>query len=127
MTTESKETKNKQSVSGRLQRCVMWAVINGGMVYALYMAMAFQNEFAANIIKFLIWLNFISMAILTCAGGEVKKKLREKGPSVHWKINFAYGLIYSCTLAAFGWFGYATLDILATFLQMALYNDEDPT
>ena len=119
---EKLNTTNSQS---KFQRWVMWLVINGGMCYALYMAMMLQNEMAANLIKFIVWLNFIMMILVTIAGSEVKKKAREKGPSVPYKINLVYGVLFSCTLAAFGWFGYAALDIIATFLQLAIYCDEE--
>ena len=128
MTQKENDIKTETTTSqSKFKRFVMWLLINGGMCYALYMAMMFQNEMAANLIKFIVWLNFIMIILVTIAGKELKQKAREQGPSVPYKINLVYGVLFSCVLAAFGWFGYAALDIIATFLQGAIYSDEDDT
>lgn len=112
-------------VAGRMQRLVIWLLVNGAMSYALYMAMVLQNEAAANVIKFMIWLNFIVCLIVAVAPKEAKRPLVEKGLSVPPTVNIIYGLLYAGTLAAFGWFGYAALDMITTYLQVAIYHDED--
>ncbi len=116
------KVRNGQS---KFQRWVIWLLINGVMCYALYMAMVLKNEAAGNIIKFMIWVNFVICLLCSFASKKLKKPLREKGPSVPPAMNLIYGFLYAGALAAFGWFGYATLDIITTFLQAAIYYDED--
>jgi hypothetical protein len=109
----------------KVWRVIKWIVLNGAMCYAFYNAMVLGSEISANIIKFVIWVFFVLAMILQCSDAEAKAKIKKMGPYVPCGVNLTYGVAYACGLAAYGWFGYATLEIITTLLMVNLYSKDE--
>ena len=109
----------------KLWRVVKWVLLNGAMCYAFYNAMILGSEISANIIKFVIWVCFVMAVILQCVDEDAKSKIKKVGPSVPNGVNLTYGVAYACGLAAYGWFGYATLEIITALLLLNSFSKEE--
>lgn len=109
---------------GQVKRLVVWLATNGAMCWCLYAALWLGNNGAANLLKFFIVFNFVASGICF-AVKETREKLKKKGASIPPKANIVYGLLFSGTLAYFGWFGYATFDLITTMFQLGIYGEED--
>ena len=106
-------------------RVIKWIILNGAMCYALYNAMVMGSEISANIIKFVIWVCFIMAVLLQCVDTEAKAKIKKIGPAVPCSVNLTYGVAYACGLAAYGWFGYATLEMITALLLLSSFSKDE--
>lgn len=106
-----------------MKRLVIWFLCNGGICYLVYLALFLHQQGPANILKFLIIFNLI-VSTFAAFNKEIKKKLQNKGPSIHPKINLIYGFAFAGVLVYFGWFWYGAFDLFSTFAQTSIWGKE---
>ncbi len=107
------------------QKGAIWFFINGIAFYSLCMGTFGENEVFGNVIKFVIWLNFITWVLVLFSGEEAQVKIRKKGIVIGKYGNCIYGFVFSIILAEFGWFGYAGMEISVMFIQQIVFFGED--
>jgi hypothetical protein len=105
----------------RLDRIVIWLLLNGAMLTFLFYGIFYNVSWALNIVKFAVWANFIIWMLILLGGKESWKANRDKGFSVDAWTNGAYGLIFSGVLASAGFFGYAAMELTTLILQNTIH------
>ena len=106
-----------------MKRMMNWLLINSVTAYVLVQALYNSNEMARNVIMFLIWVNFLMMAIIA-NNKDLMKKTKIKGLPVSENIIGVYYFLFAVALAAYGWFFYAALEIVVLCLIMHVYDKE---
>ena len=107
----------------RFNRIITWLIMNGGMGYALYLTTQ-GNEVASNIVKFATIVGFVVSIIVLCGFKEARKSCQKQGPSMPLPVNIIYDMVFACTLAGMGWFGYAGMSIFHAFITIGLYAED---
>jgi len=114
-----KQEANLGSVG--LGRVIMWWATNLGGLVLLYFAIFNNVLWCQNLIKFIVWLNFIIWLIVFWADGQSLKILRYQNFPVSEITNGIYGLVVAGTLASFGWFGYSAMVVATLIAQQSIY------
>lgn len=120
-TGEFCEAPRPAGVKVPLKRIVMWWVMNGAMLPVLYFALFGGVEWCQNLVKFVVWVNFILWLLIGLSGPKGWRPNRAKGFPVPSWINGAYGIIFCIALACFGWFGYAGMEMTTLVFQQVVY------
>lgn len=106
-------------MSNLLRRRIEWVLWNGMTVTCAVWGLVFGSHMATNAFKFLVWIQFV-MALCACSS-DVRMALRQKGPSMPWRLTLFIDLSVAVLLAAYGWFGYATIVAVGGFCGVAAY------
>ena len=111
---------------GNVRRLFSWIATNGGIAALAWLGPHGGNAWASNLLMFVLWFTTLT-ALFACVNDEVRRKAREKGPSVPAVINVGFSLTLAGFLAAYGWFLYATLVLLEAAFYSHLFYAETLT
>ena len=124
-TVKATTSEKPQSSASPVKRLVIWVVLNGLMTTLLLLGV-FQNvEWAFNIVKFAVWVNFIIWLLILIGGKKSWESNRKKGMPVAPWINGAYGIFFAGVLASAGFFGYAAMEITVLILQNTIHFSDE--
>ena len=104
-----------------LKRTVIWWTINPAILVILFFALTQNIEWCVNIVKFVIWANFIIWSLITIGGKESWKANRKLDFSVSALTNGVYGIVMALSLAAGGWFWYAAMELMILIAQNTIH------
>jgi len=105
----------------------MWWLVNPAALVLLYFAMFQEVTWCQNLLKFMVWANFIIWLMILLSGEKGQKPLRDKGFPVSATTNGIYGLLFAGVLACFGWFGYAGMELTSLISQQITYFGDRTT
>ena len=112
MEETTEKTKNGGDGLNWLKRFVRWLIVNGGFAWLMYAALAENVGWAGNALIF--WINVQAFLVIMCLlSEEVRKPIKDKGPTVPLWIDHLYDLAAAMAFAAFGWYWSATVMLLS--------------
>ena len=120
-----KELPKAGRVANPVKRLVIWCLLNGTMAAFLIVGTYHNVEWAMNVVKFAIWVNFIIWMLILFGGRKSWKSNRDKGMSVGPWVNGAYGIFFAGVLASAGFFGYAAMEITTLILQNTIHFSDE--
>ena len=103
-----------------MKKKITWYMINISMAILLYFALFNNIIWCQNLLKFIIWINFILHIIITCLIDDIPSTIETIKKDIPTKINLIYSLIFIGILASFGWFGYAGMELIAFICQQGI-------
>lgn len=106
-----------------MKKLIIWLAINSAIGYVLYLALIENSERAGNLLKFLIVVLFI-LTTIALLSKIARAQADKNGPSVPLWVNWIYGLAFAGMLAYYGWFFYASLDLVTTLFQTAIFHKD---
>ena len=101
-----------------IRKTALWFFVNGIIVYLAYLALVDGHGGITNILKFLLILNFI-FVLLMIIPTKASKNLKRSVPD--W-FNLLYSIMFASFLVYYGWFFFAGIEILTTFLQVGIFG-----
>jgi len=105
-------------------RAILWIVMNFVFGACLVNGYFTQTEWQLNIFKFIVWVNFISSALVFYSK-ETRKRLMERGSGMHYVVRATFDLTMIGFLAAIGWFWFAVMCLLNAVFEYSIFNDKD--
>lgn len=104
-------------------RRIDWAAWNGAMAALVICGLVFGIGMAANAFKFLALFDGVIQIAAVFSKDAVAAR-RKRGPSVPPRLIVLVDLSVAALLAAYGWFGYATLVAVAGLCSASPYFSE---
>lgn len=108
-------------------KVLLWILINGFSAFCVWYGAYQGNEWATNVFKCMAWWSFSITLILyigRAVSDDLKAALNKNKMSVPYQVSFAFDFIVALSLAALGWFGYATIVITQGIMHLGLYPDK---
>ena len=105
-------------------RQLKWVLIHVALAYLLYAWTMEGVEWAENIYKFVVWLNFI-VSIMLIYLKEARERTRKNGRSVHRYISHWYDVLSLTLLVGFGSIFYGVIYLLSTILQIYIFEGDE--
>ena len=102
------------------KRVIKWVILNTAVLVIMWYALVENSLGAGNVLKFITILNFI-LSSFALANTSIRNQLNAKGPSVPQSFNLVYGVGTAIFFAYYGWFWYASIDIITTSIQLFIY------
>ena len=80
-----------------------------------------QVIWCQNLLKFFVFTNFILYLILILIGERGYEKLHQEGYPVPSLISLIYNAIFIGIFASFGWFWFATMELISLACKQIVY------
>ena len=107
-------------LDSKISRRIGWFVANVALVAVAICGVALGSAMSTNVFKFLAWFLY-TPAILIFLSDNAQAKQRRAGPAVPVCVNLSLDFSVALFLAAYGWFGYATLAGVSALLSAGIY------
>ena len=124
-TAKATQVEKPQISASQVKRLVIWVVLNGTMATFLLLGIFHGVEWALNVVKFAMWVNFIIWIFVLIGGKKSWESNRKIGMSVGPWSNGAYGIFFAGVLASSGFFGYAAMEITTLILQNTIHFSDE--
>lgn len=124
-TVKATQVEKPRSSASHVKSLVIWVVLNGTLAIFLIIGVFLNVEWALNIVKFDMWVNFIVWFIILLGGKKSWERTIKKRVHVGPCTNSAYGILFAGVLASAGFFGYAAMEITTLILQNAILFGDD--
>ncbi len=122
---ETQNVRNPEAPAVNVQRIVSWYILNGLIMGFLVCGIYNNIDWMFNIVKFTTWANFIVWILILVGGKKSWLANRKKGFPVGAYTNGIYGVLFASFLAAYGYLGYAGMEITILIIQNTIYFSDE--
>jgi hypothetical protein len=106
------------------KRPAIWTAIHASVAGLLYLGAVREQQWAVNIVIFLVWL-FLVIWLFAVGSEDLKDKMRVNGRSVPTPIAVGYDVLFLLALVAAGWFWSAGAWVFAAILENGILEGWD--